>query len=246
LARRIVRGLAAFSFAALLLAIAPSTADAQWYFANYLGGNHTSPATVSINQASSATSLQFHDVHFESRSLRSPQYYGARIGYLFPNRRIAVEFEFIHEKVISLTTRTVHVTGTLAGAPIDTQAPMDFYVDRYSMTHGLNFLVINLVSRTPIGGANGRSALMLRGGVGPTRPGVDTSVLGVSIQRYEYAGIGGDAAAGVSVRLLDHFTAIAEYKFTYARPTISVDGGKGQMTARTQQIAIGFALGRAR
>jgi hypothetical protein len=87
---------------------------------------------------------------------------------------------------------------------------------------------------------------MLRGGLGPTRPGVDTSVAGVSIQRYEFAGLGGHAAAGVSYRLLDHFSAIAEYKFTYARPTISVDGGKGQMTARTQQLAIGFALGSVR
>ena len=91
-------------FAVALLAIAPRPAAAQWYVAGYAGGNHTQPATVSIDQPSRGIHLEFTDVPFESQSLTSPQYYGYRVGRLFGrDRQWGVEFEFIHPKVFSRT-----------------------------------------------------------------------------------------------------------------------------------------------
>src|SRR5689334_12467938 len=86
----------------LLFSIGLATAaEAQWYFAGYLGANATRPATVSVDVPASNLSLQFHEVKFEARPFESPQYYGWRLGELFgKTRRFGVEFEFIHLKVI--------------------------------------------------------------------------------------------------------------------------------------------------
>src|SRR5262245_4022788 len=94
-----------------LLGIA-ARAEAQWYVAVYLGGNHTQSSTVSIEQPADGVSLQFHNVDFEARPLKAPQYYGYRFGRMFGSeRRLGLEFEFIHMKAYAETDRQYDVTG---------------------------------------------------------------------------------------------------------------------------------------
>src|SRR3954467_7009205 len=129
----------------------PQVAQAQWYAAGYLGANHTLPAQVTIEQPSRSTSLQFNDVTFEARPFESPQYYGVRVGRLFgERRRFGVEFEWLHPKVYADTSAAVPITGRLANASLDTRARMDTIVQRYSMSHGMNFALINAVVRIPM------------------------------------------------------------------------------------------------
>lgn len=228
--------------------LAPSPVDAQWYIGNYLGANHTAQADVSISQPGTGTSLVFHDVHFEAKPFKSPQYYGVRIGRLLRGGRLGLEFEFLHAKVISRTDLNVHMTGMLDGAPIDRIQPMNDVVERYNMTHGLNFLLVNVVVRHPLGGsADHRPAsIVLRAGAGSLRPGTDTSIRHVKFENYEFAGRGAQAAAGFDFRLRGRLSALVEYKYTYAKPRISIAGGKGQTTTRSQQVVFGFAIGFSR
>jgi hypothetical protein len=96
----------------LSLSVATS-AEAQWYFAGYLGANKTASAPVSIDVPTSNISLVFDDVAFAARPFESPQYYGWRLGTLMgPARRFGVEIEFIHLKVIGLTGRAYETTGS--------------------------------------------------------------------------------------------------------------------------------------
>jgi hypothetical protein len=220
-------------------------AYAQWYVGGYLGGNYTHAADVSIAQPGEQTNLTFEGVRFAARPLESPQYYGVRIGRLFGGRgRWGIEVEFVHLKVISETARTYPVSGELAGLMIDEPTRMDSIVQRYDMTHGLNFLVVNLVSRRPVG--NGRFSIVSRVGVGPTLPHAESSIGFVNRQQYEYAGPGLHAAGGVAVRVNDWFTPFIEYKLTAARPTISVPAGTGRTTSVSHHGAIGFTIGRTR
>src|SRR5262245_26123486 len=86
--------------------VSPHTADAQWYVAGYLGANHTTPATVTIDQPAVGTSLEFRDVKFAARPSESPQYYGVRAGYMFgERRRWGAEFELVHPKLFAETSR---------------------------------------------------------------------------------------------------------------------------------------------
>lgn len=232
----------------LLTLLVPTPAVAQWYVAAYAGANHTQNATVSIDQPSEGTALAFRGVAFAAESFASPPYYGWRIGRLIGERRkLGVEVEFLHLKVIGQTSRPVTIVGQVGGptgTAVDTQARMSDFVQRYSMTHGLNFLVVNLVSRTPLGATP--VAFLVRAGAGPTLPHAETTVDGRTQEQYEYAGLGVHAAAGVDLRLVGRLSAVVEYKFTAARPTISIVNGTGQTSAVSHQVAVGIAFGISR
>jgi hypothetical protein len=230
--------------ALVLVASVPLTADAQWYAGIYLGASHTHSARVEIAQPDLGRALSFENVAFDGEPFKSPQYYGYRVGRLFGDgRRFGVEFEFIHLKVIARTDRAYTVTGPSAadvGAPV----AMNAVVQRYAMTHGLNFAVVNLVSRVPMGG--GPVTVVLRSGLGPTIPHAESTVEGDEREQYEPGGLGAHVAAGIEVGTWRRVSATGEYKFTFVRPEIDIPHGTGRTTAATHQVAFGlaFALGR--
>lgn len=208
-----------------------SPASAQWYGALYMGANTTKAADVTVK--GDGYDLTFPNVSFEAQPFTSPQYYGWRLGRFLSNtRRVGLELEFIHLKVI---------------ANPDQLQPE---VQRYQMTHGLNFLVANVMSRIPLGrSAYGDApfALVSRLGGGITLPHAETTVLGEAREQYEYAGPGAHAAIGLDVRLKGRWSLLTEYKVTYARPKITTaNNGHGQTTTLSHHIAVGFAFGVSR
>ena len=229
----------------------PRAADAQWYVAGYLGTNHTLPSTVSIDQPALGTSLAFDDVEFDARPFESPHYYGVRVGRLFGEcRRFGVEFEWVHPKVYADTSEPVHITGRLANASIDTTIRMDTIVQRYSMSHGMNFALINAVMRIPMSAdANSfasRVAITGRAGAGPMVPHGESEIAGQIVEQYEVAGVGYQLAGGVDVRIAGRLSALVDYKFGHASPEITVFSGTGQTTANVHQLAFGLAFGFTR
>jgi hypothetical protein len=234
----------------LTLLIGAAPADAQWYAAGYLGANHTTSATVSIDQPSIGTSLAFDSVTFAARPFTSPQYYGVRGGHLFgERRRWGVEVEWLHPKVYADISRAVHVSGRSGGVGVDTTTRMDTFVQHYAMSHGMNFLLVNLVVRMPIasgGGAASRLAVFGRGGAGPMLPHAETTVGNRTVEGYQRAGLGVQVGGGIDVRLVGWLSAFGEYKFGRARPRIDVADGTGRMTANVHQLAFGLAVGFAR
>lgn len=226
------------------LLLHPGAAEAQWYTSVYLGANHTPAADVTIEQPSANTSLRFRDVSFSARPFASPQYYGIRIGRLVgERRRLGVELEFIHLKVIGETGKTFEASGTLEGAEVQGPVRMDSIVQQYAMTHGLNFFVINLVSKHPTGRAG---AFVVRLGAGGTMPHAESTVRGVNREQYEYGGPGFHTSAGYEAGLTRWTTAFVEYKLTAARPAISIAAGTGRTTSVSHHIAAGFTFGSRR
>lgn len=217
-------------------------AQAQWFIAGQLGASATQSATVSVNVPAASFDVKFQNVEFEGRSFESPQYYAVRLGrWLDARGTVGIDFELIHLKVIAKTGAAYTTTGTVAGAPLPPTQPMSATVERYSMTHGLNFLVASVVSRRTFGAE--RAALLLRGGGGVTVPHTETTVLGTAVDQYEAAGFGAEGSAGAVFKLSDRWQVLAEYKFTYARPEITAASGTGRMTAITHQVAGGLAFG---
>jgi hypothetical protein len=232
-------------FVLFMLVLLPREAAAQWYLVGYIGGNTTKAADVVIDRSAASTTLTFHDVEFEARPLSAPPYYGYRAGRLFgADRQWGLELEFIHLKVISLTALPYRVTGRANNVTIDTVVPMNTLVERYAMTHGLNFILINVVSRTPVG--DGRVTLVARAGAGPTLPHAETRIGGDVLEQYEYGGMGGHGAVGLDIRLGRRFSVVAEYKLTVAKPRIDVSAGTGRMTALSHHVGMGLAFGLTR
>jgi hypothetical protein len=221
-----VRGLVCLLF----LSVA-TPASAQWYGVVYVGANKTQPADIAVK--GDGYDLRFPKVDFEARPLESPQYYGWRLGrFLNDTRRLGVELEFIHLKVIA------------------DPAQLGPEVQQYRMTHGLNFLVVNLASRLPFGrSAYGDApfALISRLGGGITIPHGETTILNVTQEQYEYGGLGAHAAIGLTARLKGRLSLVTEYKLTYAKPRITTaHNGTGHTTALTHHVAVGFAFGLTR
>jgi opacity protein-like surface antigen len=246
---RIGSSVIAITCAALLMV--SRSADAQWYVAGYLGANHTTPATVTIDQPAVGTSLEFQDVTFVARPFESPQYYGFRAGYMFgERRRWGAEFEWVHPKLYADTSRHVRVQGRSGGGSIDTTTTMDAVVQRYAMSHGMNFALFNLVTRMPITTASdgfaSRVTLTARGGGGFMLPHAETTVSEQSLEQYEVAGFGFQLAGGIDVHLTGRLSATLDYKFGLARPEITIVDGTGSTSANVHQIAFGLAFGIAR
>ena len=239
------RRLAIIGFLIATLLALPDRADAQWQGALFFGANHTQASDVSIAQPTLDTDVTFHDVEFSAKPFASPQYYGLRVGRMFGRgRRFGVEAEFVHLKVISETGTTYTRTGRVNGIPVDDRVAMNTFAERYAMTHGLNFLLFNVVVRQPLSASG--MAFVLRAGAGPTRPHTETTVGVEAVDRYEWGGIGVHAAAGVEVPLTRWMAAMAEYKLTTARPEISVAHGTGVTRATSHHLAFGLAFGRMR
>jgi hypothetical protein len=241
-----VRVISAVSFIFIVAIARP--AAAQWYSAAYLGANHTPPSDVAVAVPALNLSLTYQDVQFEAKPFKSPQYYGGRLGRLIgAKRRIGIEIEFIHLKVIGQTSQVYPVTGNFGSITgVTTQSPMSAVVEQYQMTHGLNFILGNVMGRLPLGAENGPLTLIVRGGAGPTFPHAESRVAGESVNQYEWAGLGVHAAAGLNIRIAGPVSALAEYKITFARPEITVGtGGTGRMTATTHQFAFGLTFGLA-
>ena len=239
------RSLVVIFVLSVVCAVVPRAAHAQWYFVGYLGANATEKASVAIELPAANASVVFRDVEFAAEPFESPQYYGWRLGRLLgSSRRFGVEVEFIHLKVIGLTGRAYALTGTPGSLPVVSGQPMSAIVQRYSMTHGLNFLVVNAVLRHEL--AERRAAFVARAGAGPTVPHTETTVLGGAVDKYEFGGLGVHAAAGIDVTLAGRLSFTAEYKLTAARPEISIAGGTGRTTAVTHHVAAGLAFGFAR
>ena len=211
-------------FAAAALLSVARDARAEWVFAAYLGGSWTAPATLTVDLPSHGSRATWPDVPFDSRSLESPPYYGYRIGW-FPSRttRFGAEGELIHLKVYARP-------GALGPA-----------VQRFSISHGLNLVLANVIWRQPIGAAR-RIGLSVRGGAGFAVPRAESDVFGMPQEQYEVSSLALQAAVGPQVRIATHLGVLAEYKLTTANPSVSVSGGtiKGRFTS--QHLAAGLEV----
>jgi Outer membrane protein beta-barrel domain len=214
--------LALLALAAIAIA---SPAHADWAAWAYLGASHT--VSNSLRLRTDSAELTFTDVGYRSESFRSPQYYGLRVGHYFHRWPwLGIEGELIHVKAFAEDTPAL-----LAGG-----------VRRFSMSHGLNYLLANIAWRRPLGGTidRPRGWITARGGAGPTVPHTESAIGGVSQQQYEIGRLGGQLAAGAEMRVVSRLTAFGEYKLTRAHARVGVAGGTMEGNFLTHQIAFGL------
>src|SRR5207302_3624173 len=124
-------------------------ARAEWVAGAYLGGAHTQNSDLLLRQPSLGTDLRFHNVRYSGNSFQGPLYYGAHGGYFF-GRHWGIESEFTHLKVFAKVQERASVSGTLNGALVNTVQPADLLVQRFSISHGVNLLMANIVFRQPL------------------------------------------------------------------------------------------------
>jgi len=225
----------------------PTSEDKPGFtLALYLGGAHTSPSELRITQPGLNNRLSFEQVRFEGRSFNGPLYYGARVG-IFPRRKSAIgaEAEFTHIKVYADPGQRVRVTGHNGGNPIDRLIALGDLVEQYSISHGVNLLLFNIVGRRAISRAQssqgGRLILAGRFGLGPTIPHTESTIGGSHQEQYELGSLAWQVAGGVEIHLTRGLFLLAEYKFTRSKQKGRVNAGEAESLLRSHHGVIGLS-----
>jgi hypothetical protein len=234
---------------ALTMCVGVGRAAADWTLAAFVGGARTQDSTIRLNQPSASTDVTLSPVRYRTESLQAPIYYAYRIG-VFPDAGwVGIEGEFIHLKVIADTARPVEAQGVIRGATVSDVRPLATVMDRFSISHGVNLLLVNAVARRALRRHDDglpRWFLTGRAGAGASVPHPESTIAGVSLERYEWGSFSLQAAAGLELRLARRLYLAGEYKLTRTVQHVSVAGGSVRTPLTSHHFVAGVAahLGR--
>ncbi len=233
----------------LLLACAgfvPS-ARAEFDLSIFTGVALSQDSDLDLHQ-SGGTDLTFHDVSFEGRDFETPPFYGARLLW-FPAQDAHWGFgaEFFHIKLYAQTGDTVHVTGQRNGIGVDDNERIDDTIGQFSLSHGLNYALADVVYRWQPGNRGedflGHLQPYVGLGLGAAIPHVESEVNGKFHEEYQFHGPGVQGLAGVNVNLTKHWGLLFEYKFTYANlDSLDIPSGSIEVTPLTHNIVAGLTF----
>jgi hypothetical protein len=192
------------------------------------------------------TNIEFDGVRYDGQSFDPPLYYGYRVGYFIPRiSLLGVEAEFIHLKVFSDPQQRVQATGTHRGEFINHELPLGEIVQGYSISHGVNLLLFNLVGRYRVRRDSnhpaGRFIFVGRFGIGPTIPHTESSIDGQQQQQYEVGRVAWQLAGGAEIHLWRGLYALGEYKFTRTRQRGKIFAGEAESLLRSHHGIFGLS-----
>jgi len=215
-------------FSVLVVAFAlfcvPGPARADWLFSGYMGVAGTSSNTLTVTPAAGPPQ-SIASVDYEGEAFRSPWYYGVRAGWLpHETRGLGYEVEWNHAKAIA---QLVHDARDL---------------NQFQQSHGLNFLLGNLVYRfAPMCG--GSCGVDVRGGLGISTPHVESTFRNLHQEQYQYGGIAWQAGAGLEYRLWQFVYAIGDARITrVTEKHLRGAGAELAGTFFTRHVDFGVAL----
>src|SRR5437867_7444206 len=228
--------------------IAAATASAETLISGYLGDSWTRSSDLRVSQSTTDSDATFQGVHWDSKSFAAPLHYDLRVTYFleaYPAWGIALDFT--RYKIYAPTGDPVPVRGRWNGVSVDESAPLDERVQRFSISHGVNYVGplivyrLNLFESTAF--RNGR--LQPYVGVGPIyyidHP--ESTVNGLAVERYEGSGWGWQALAGLRYRLTEHWSAFGALKYDQGRARVSVAGdGSADTRLRTGHAIFGIGF----
>ena len=226
----------------LLCAIDVHSARAEWSVAGFLGAAHTQESSIRLIQPPDSTDVRVSPVVYRAASFEAPIYYGYRIGYFPRSRWIGVEAEFIHLKVIADTSRPALFSGTINGATVSEAHAIAAVIERFSITHGVNLVLVNGVFRHQVGTADAQPRWFLTGrvGMGASVPHVESTITGASLEHYEWGAFSVQGAGGVELRLARRVYLAGEYKLTRTVQDVSVVHGSVNTPLTTHHLVTGI------
>jgi lipid A oxidase len=231
----------------LLSGLIASGARAEVQLSIFTGVALTQDSDIDLHQAG-GTDLTFHDVSFEGRDFETPPYYGFRALW-FPTDASHWGFggEFFHMKMYAETDDTVRVTGRRDGVPLNDTERIDQTIQSFSLSHGLNYALGDVVYRW-MPGRRGEDFLghltpYAGIGLGLAIPHVESEVNGSFHEEYQVHGPGVQGLAGVNVALTRHWGLMFEYKFTYANlDSLDIPGGSIEVTPLNHHLVTGLTF----
>jgi len=213
----------------------------------YLGSARTESSSLTVSQPALSTQIRFDRVGYRGRSFDGPLYYGIR-GAVFTGRFpwLGFEAEFVHLKVFTDPDQRVSAIGTHQGEPINRELALGEIVQRFSISHGANLLLFNVVGRYRIKadpqGRRSRVIVQARFGAGPTLPHTESTIDQQRQEQFEVGRLAVQLGGGAELRLIGGLYAIGEYKFTRTRQKGSIFMGETELLLRSQHGIAGLSF----
>ena len=221
----------------------PRPVAADWTIGAFLGGSWTHDSSLRLTRQASGLDVTLDPIHYAGEPLKSPLYYGYRIGYLPGSHWFGIEGELIHVKVLADITRTTTADGIIDDVPVSGPIAVSSLVQRFSITHGVNLWFVNALFRreqTSPATAGPRWVLVGRLGAGRSIPHPESTIQGRAYEAYESGASSLQASGAIELRAAPHFYVTAEYKLTRSPQDVTIDGGRAQTTLVTSHLATGI------
>src|SRR4029453_16274966 len=125
----------------------------------------------------------------------------------------------------------------------DAEQRLDTIFPRFELSHGLNFLMGNVVLAWPISSRGSEPLIEIvgRAGAGPTIPHVESSFRSHDEDGYQLGRVAGDAAIGAEIRLSSRLSAVVDVKVTRTRQRVGVGPADIDATFTTRHVVAGVA-----
>lgn len=209
-----------------------------------LGNSWTDRSDLRIQQTDADFTVD--GVGWSGRGFQMPPWYDLRATYYLPDKPwLGFTAGLLHMKVYGRTWETRRVHGDIGEGSVDTEAPMSDYVDKYNISHGVNYVEFGVMGRL----ARMRSAEFPDGrlhpyiglATGPVINHPENHVRGVSNDSdYERnPSWGTQAMLGVHYRVDRHWGVYSELKRTHVSTEVGVFNGKGKTTLNTTHLGAG-------
>jgi len=231
-----------------LLPVAGYSENAIYLFG---GECHTQPHRLTVSQPALGNYLEIDDVEFTDESYVGPIYYGFRFSHFFEKYPyLGLELEFFHPKASAITDQDYFARGEWHHKQINREIRLHDYVQEFEVSHGFNFLLLNLAGRYGFFKTDkvpyGRLQLIGRIGAGPTilhpESNIDHHTYFIETGGYEFGDIGLQISPAIEFNIWRGINGFAEYKYTYTEiDDINIRYGEASTVFETQHYAFGLS-----
>ncbi len=237
----------ALAFLATATLTVPTVARAETKISAYLGKSFTNNSDLRIRQPNSGSDVTYEGVPWDDESFAHPLYYGFKITHFLKNSPwLGVSVDFFHFKVYADTDARVHARGIEGGISIDRDQLLGRSIQRFSISHGVNYLTGNVLGRLQLRKSeaypHGRIQPYAGLGLGGLLLHPESQIKGKYFERYEWDGIGPQFFAGIDYCVTPKWSVFAEYKYTTRRVEVgTARGGTGSTDLDTHHLAFGIS-----
>lgn len=205
----------------------------------YTGSSRTRQSDLKLSQPALGTDLTAQGVRWSADPWRPAPYYGLRITR-FADEAASWGFavDYTHYKIYAKTGRQVAVSGTSRGTPVAAVVPLDQFVQRFEISHGVNVLSLNGVYRW-VGQVEPYVGL----GAAYYLAHAESTVGGEPHETgYQATGFGVQTFAGLRWRMTERTGLFAEAKYNTGKARVDIAGGRADTPLRTFHLAAGISV----
>ena len=226
------------------VAAQPVPGRAETFASIYTGSSRTRQGDLQLSQPALGTELNAQGVRWSADPLRLAPYYGLRVTH-FADEASAWGFavDYTHYKIYARTDRQVSVTGTSQGAPVSAVVPLDRFVQRFEISHGVNMLSLNGVYRWPDVQWAGHLQPYVGLGAAYYLAHAESTVGGLPHETgYRSSGFGAQTFAGLRYRMTERTGVFAEAKYNTGKARVDIAGGRAETPLRTFHLMAGISV----